>query len=190
MKDSWPLETELGSPDHFSWLSCCWHLSRALPFGNNRTMCAILKYLGFVSFCSHGEDLLKIPGLQNSSNNSKTKCWKHIFLNAYSNKNSTSLGPWASQESTAQLHNFSSFFFPILRFSVGEERVEKEHSYLERKVLPMQSVSQWDTPCQRLWDLLQKMWQVQDKRVPNWFIPLLRHFHFHFLLLHALLVFQ
>lgn len=60
-------------------LTLSWHLSRALPFGNSRTMCAILKYLGFVSFCSHGEDLLKIPGLQNSSNNSKTKCWKHIF---------------------------------------------------------------------------------------------------------------
>lgn len=70
-------------------LTLSWHLSRALPFGNNRTMCAILKYLGFVSFCSYGEDLLKIPGLQNSSNNSKTKCWKYIFSNACSNKNST-----------------------------------------------------------------------------------------------------
>lgn len=113
-------------------------------------MFAILKYLGFVSFCSHGEDLLKIPGLQNSSNNSKTKCWKHIFLNAYSNKNSTSLGPGASQESTAQLHNFSSFFFPVLRFSTGEERAEKEHYCLERKVLPVQSLSQWDTPRQEI----------------------------------------
>lgn len=70
-------------------LTLSWHLSRALPFGNNRTMCAILKYLGFVSFCSYGEDLLKIPGLQNSSNNSKTKYWKYIFSNACSYKNST-----------------------------------------------------------------------------------------------------
>lgn len=84
-------------------------------------MCAILKYLGFVSFCSHGEDLLKIPGLQNSSNNSKTKCWKYIFLNDCSNKNSTSPGHGASQESTTQLHNFSSFFFPTLRLSVVGE---------------------------------------------------------------------
>lgn len=100
-------------------LTLSWHLSRALPFGNSRSMYAILKYLGFVSFCSHGEDLLKIPGLQNSSNNSKTKCWKHIFLNACRNKNSTSLGPRASQESTNQLHNFSIFFFPTLRLSTG-----------------------------------------------------------------------
>lgn len=70
-------------------LTLPWHLSGALPFGNDRTMCAILKYLGFVSFCSYGEDLLKIPGLQNSSNNSKTKYWKYIFSNACSNKNRT-----------------------------------------------------------------------------------------------------
>lgn len=142
-------------------LTLSWHLSRALPFGNSRTMCAILKYLGFVSFCSHGEDLLKIPGLQNSSNNSKTKCWKHIFLNACRNKNSTSLRPWASQESINQLHNFSSFSFSTLRLSTGA--MGKEHHSPERKVLPLQSQSHGISHAKRLWDLLWKMCLVQDQ---------------------------
>lgn len=34
----------------------------------------------------------------------------------------TKIAPWASQESSAQLHNFSTFFFPTLRLSVGRGR--------------------------------------------------------------------
>lgn len=57
----------------------------------------------------------------------------------------TKIAPWASQESSAQLHNFffSTFFFPTLRLSVWGEwgRMEKEHQNPERKVLSTQPQS-------------------------------------------------
>lgn len=57
----------------------------------------------------------------------------------------TKIAPWASQESSAQLHNFFffTFFFPTLRLSVWGEwgRMEKEHQNPERKVLSTQPQS-------------------------------------------------
>lgn len=88
----------------------------------------------------------------------------------------TKIAPWASQESSAQLHNFPRFFFPTLRLSIGG--VEKEHQNLERKVLSMQPQRQRDTPQQEIKGFT--LWLVQDKAVCLTCSQHSKHFHFSF----------